>query len=65
MKKIFLANIFPIGNRKRRKILEILGATTKVEWKENFREKVSKDLGTPREFVLLLKILENAVPLIR
>ena len=43
------------------KILEIPGA--KVEWKENFREKVSENLGIPREVVLVLEILENAVPL--
>ena len=42
-----------------------LGSDWKVEWNENFPEKVSEDLGTPREVVLLLKILENAVPLIR
>ena len=41
------------------------GSNKKVEWKENFREKISEDLGTPRKVVLLLKILENAVPLIR
>ena len=31
-----------------------------VEWKENFREKVSEDLGILRDVVLFL---ENAVPL--
>ena len=36
---------------------------SKVEWKENFREKVSESLGIPREVVLVLEILENAVPL--
>ena len=36
---------------------------SKVEWKENFREKVSENLGIPREVVLVLEILENAVPL--
>ena len=36
---------------------------SKVKWKENFREKVSENLGIPREVVrLYLEILENAVP---
>ena len=34
---------------------------SKVEWKENFREKVSENLVMPRKVALFLKILENAV----
>ena len=36
---------------------------SKVEWKENFQEKVSQNLGIPRQVLLSLEILENAVPL--
>ena len=43
------------------KILQV--PEIKVEWKENFWEKVSKNLGTPREVVHVLEILKNAVPL--
>ena len=43
------------------KILEV--PEIKVEWKENFWEKVSENLGTPREVVHVLEILKNAVPL--
>ena len=35
---------------------------SKVEWKENFREKNFENLGIPREVALFLEILENAVP---
>ena len=43
------------------KILEV--PEIKVEWKENFWEKVSENLGIPREVVHFLEILKNAVPL--
>ena len=43
------------------KILEV--PEIKGEWKENFWEKVSENLGTPREVVHVLEILKNAVPL--
>ena len=36
---------------------------SKVEWKENFQEKVSQNLGIPHEVVLSSEILENALPL--
>ena len=35
---------------------------SKVEWKENFQEKVSENLVIPRKVVLFLQILENAMP---
>ena len=35
---------------------------SKVEWKENFQEKVSQNLGIPRQVLLSLEILENAAP---
>ena len=41
------------------KILEV--PEINVEWKENFWEKVSENLGTPREVVHVLEILKNAV----
>ena len=36
---------------------------SKVEWKENFREKNFENLGIPCAVALFLEILENAVPL--
>ena len=39
------------------KILEV--PEIKVEWKENFWEKVSENLGTPREVVHVLEIFEK------
>ena len=36
---------------------------SKVEWKENFQQKVSQNLGIPLHVLLSLEILENAVPL--
>ena len=47
------------------KILEILGATKKLNGTKTFGKKFPKIWVHPREVVLLLKILENAVPLIR
>ena len=35
---------------------------SKVEWKENFQEKVSENLVIPRHVVLFLNILKNVVP---
>ena len=35
---------------------------SKVEWKENFQEKVSKNLVIPGKVALFLQILENAMP---
>ena len=43
------------------KILEIPGA--KLNGKKTSGKKVSENLGIPREVVLVLEILENAVPL--
>ena len=44
------------------KILEIPREKLNTVRKKNLREKISQNLGIPREVVLYLEILENAVP---
>ena len=63
--------IFPESFQKFRKLLNFSNANNstensrfserKVEWKENFREKIFENLGMPREVALFIEILENAV----
>ena len=63
--------IFPESFQKFRKLLNFWNANNstensrfserKVEWKENFREKIFENLGIPREVALFIEILENAV----
>ena len=65
--------IFRKSFQKLRKLLNFRSANhstensrnseSKVKWKEVYREKVSENMGIPREVVLCLEILENAVPL--